>query len=305
MVDVVCLGTVSIDLYYKGASLKQDDGRFDLAIGGKYFADHFFEGLGGGGANVAIGIEKNGLDAALIAKIGKGPFKKLITEQLETAKITFNDYCDVETDYTNISSVLLNDKGEKTIINYRSPHQSLISTTEDYKKLIRGKALYMGNLSTVTLKERISVLSYAQKNNVKTFANLNVTDCRRPVEEIVHFVRNVDVLIINSHEYADIVKTSFESIDFQHDVSKKYPIFSQELVLVVTDGAKGSYAYHQGHAYHQKAIHAEKVVDTTGAGDGYTAAFIASYMKSQGDIPKAMKNGAEYAVTILSHLGAN
>ncbi|MFN4213084.1 MAG: carbohydrate kinase family protein, partial [Microgenomates group bacterium] len=67
---------------------------------------------------------------------------------------------------------------------------------------------------------------------------------------------------------------------------------------------KGSYAYYQGKVYHQKAYPIKKIVDTTGAGDGYTAGFIAEYFRSK-DIKKAMANGAKYAAKILGKIGAN
>src|SRR3989344_5345819 len=104
MLDILSIGTVTIDLYYKGESLTHNNERFELAIGGKYFVDHFYEGLGGGGANVAIGIVKNGLSCGLLAKIGNNMFKKLITEKLEAVKVEYQHFCKYEDNYTNISS---------------------------------------------------------------------------------------------------------------------------------------------------------------------------------------------------------
>ena len=306
MIDVICIGTVSIDLYYKGDSLTHNNDRFELAIGGKYFVDYFYEGLGGGGANVAIGIVKNGLTAALSAKIGNNPFKKMICEKIEEAKVHYKDFCQYEDTYINISSILLNEKGEKTIVNYRTAHQKVMSSQDGYDRLKRAKAIYMANLSKVALDERISILKYAKENNVKTFVNLNVTDCRRPIEQLLHLLRQVDVLIINSHEFADIVKTSFGSIDFHHDVTQKYaPFMSTSTQLVVTDGAHGSFAYSGHKVHYEKAVSGVKVIDTTGAGDGYSAAFIAEYLKSNGAIESSMKKGTEYAVKILGRIGAN
>ncbi len=306
MIDVLCIGTVSIDLYYKGESLTHNKDRFELAIGGKYFADHFYEGLGGGGANVAIGIIKNGLTAGLVAKIGNNPFKKLIIEKLDKEKVHYNDFCQFEDSYTNISSILLNEKGEKTIINYRTPHQKVVNCEDDYNRLTKAKAIYMANLSRVAFDERISILKFAKEKGIKTFVNLNVTDCRRPIEQILHMLRHVDVLIINSHEFADMVKTSFSSIDFHHDVTKKYaPFISTSTQVVVTDGARGSYAYSDNKVFYDTAISQVKVVDTTGAGDGYTAAFIAEYLKSNGNIESSMKRGSEYAAKMLGKIGAN
>ena len=305
MLDLLSIGTVTMDLYYKGESLTHDKDRFELAIGGKYFVNHFYEGLGGGGANAAIGIVKNGLNAGLLAKIGNNPFKKVICEKLDATGIQYKDFCQFEDEYINISSVLLTEKGEKTIINYRTPHQNIISCEDDMALLKKANAVYMANLSTVSLEERISILKYAKDNGKMTFANLNVTDCRRPIEQILHFLKYVDVFIINTHEFADIVKTSYGSIDFQTNVVTKFAPFNKDQLVVVTDGAKGSYAYFNDKAYHQTAVKGVSVVDTTGAGDGFTAGFIAEYIKSDKDIQSSMQKGAEYSVHILKKIGSN
>ena len=39
MYDLICVGNIAIDLYYRGKTLTNKDGRFQLAIGGKYHAD--------------------------------------------------------------------------------------------------------------------------------------------------------------------------------------------------------------------------------------------------------------------------
>ena len=76
MYDLISIGTVSIDLYFTGGALTHSSDRFELAVGGKYFAEHFYENLGGGATNVAIGVHNEGLRCALLAKIGNNPFKK-------------------------------------------------------------------------------------------------------------------------------------------------------------------------------------------------------------------------------------
>jgi len=304
MLDIISLGTVSIDLYYKGSALTRGKGRFELAIGGKYYVDHFYQGLGGGGANVAIGLSTAKLNVGLIAKIGNNPFKKMICNALSEHHIHHQEYCDFEEKYINISSILLDSKGEKTIVNYRTPHQHIMTCGADFQKLDNAKAIYMANLSKVPLTERIDILKYAKEKKMQIFANLNVTDCRKPIEQILHLVQFVDVTIINSHEYADMIKVPFEAIDFHQNIVKKYTLFNNDKLLVITDGKKGSYAYHKGRVYHENAIIVKEVIDTTGAGDAYTAGFIASYLASS-DIQISMHAGAKYAVKILSKLGGN
>ncbi|CAN5185997.1 hypothetical protein BH09PAT2_BH09PAT2_07220 [soil metagenome] len=304
MLDLISIGTVTIDLYYKGASLTENKESFNLAIGGKYFVDHFYEGLGGGGANVAIGVKRLGRKSGLMAKIGDNPFKSLIFSKLDETGIEYKDFCSVEKDYNNISSILLSKSGEKTIINYRTPHQHIISTEKDYDVLLKAQAVYMANLAGVSFKDRIDMLRHAKKYVRTTFANLNVTDCRRHIEEILHFLDPVDIFIINTHEFADLVKTSYEAIDFHTNVVSKFSPFHHEKMLVLTDGRKGSFTYYEGRVYHEPAVKHVEVVDATGAGDGYTAGFISEYLQTK-DIKKSMKAGADYATVILQKLGSN
>lgn len=73
-------------------------------------------------------------------------------------------------------------------------------------------------------------------------------------------------------------------------------------LFVVTLGANGSRAFY-GHAhYFQDAVAASKVVDTTGAGDAFSAAFLASYMHG-GDVPASLHRGAELAARVVQQFG--
>ena len=74
-------------------------------------------------------------------------------------------------------------------------------------------------------------------------------------------------------------------------------------LFVVTLGADGSRAFY-GHAqFGQDAMQVGKVVDTTGAGDAFAAAFLASYMRGA-DIPASLKRGATLAADVVQRLGA-
>lgn len=302
--DLISIGTVSIDLYFTGGTLTHTDDHFQLAVGGKYFSDHFYENLGGGATNVAIGVKKAGLKSALLAKIGNNPFKKVIMHKLEEMDVSYEHFCQFEDNYMNISSIFLTKDGEKTLVNYRSPHQHLFHCEDDFAVLKKAKSIYLANLPSVSLTDRIKILHFAKKNALMTFANLGVVDCRRPIEQIEHFLKDVDILIINAHELADLVKEDYEKINFKENVVMKYLPMFLDKILVVTDGEKGSFAYHTAITYRQPAHKATKVLDSTGAGDGYTAGFIAEYLQTK-DIELAMEAGAKYSIKILAKIGAN
>jgi len=73
-------------------------------------------------------------------------------------------------------------------------------------------------------------------------------------------------------------------------------------LVVVTLGAGGSYAFHRGTVHHQPAVPVPRVIDTTGCGDAYQAAFALEFYLT-GNIPSAMLAGAQSALLILQAWG--
>ena len=76
--------------------------------------------------------------------------------------------------------------------------------------------------------------------------------------------------------------------------------FSVEIgkLIVVTLGAAGSIAFHDGQRYEQTAIPVPAVVDTTGAGDAFAAAFLSRYCY-RGGIADALAAGANLAARVV------
>jgi len=302
MYELISIGSISIDFFFQGESLTFKDDRFQLAVGGKYQADYLYESIGGGGANVAIGGSVNGLNTAVVGKIGNNSFKHAILDELRKSKVS-TDLCEYEDDYINISSILLAQNGERSIIHYLPSHKHIILSAEDCNKFTDTKAVYLGNLPDVSLTERESIIHFLKKKQVLTIVNLGVKDCRRPWEQLEKFIVGIDILIVNAHEFAEIVKRKYEEINFNHNLIEAYPILKNTIVIV-TDGPNGSYGYDEKTMVHQKAIEPAVIKDSTGCGDGYTSGFIAEYLKSK-DIASAMKSGAHYASKILAQVGAN
>lgn len=303
MFDLITIGSISIDLFFQGQSLTFKDNRFQLAIGGKYFADRIIESIGGGGANVAIGAAKHGLKTSVFGKIGNNPFKKMIIDRLHQNDVS-TKFCHLENNYRNISTILLAPNGERSIINYSTSHQHIIENKQDWYKLAHTKAVYMGNLPDVPLAEKIEILSFLRKKNILTMVNFGVYDCRRPKEQLRKLFANIDILIINNHEFSEMVKAPVTDINFSDNIVKWYIPFLKETIVVVTAGKYGSYAYHLDNVYHEKACRVDHIIDTTGAGDAYCGGFISHYLKTK-NIAESMKSGGKYAAKIISKIGAN
>lgn len=303
MYDLITVGNISIDLFYKGKSLTFKNNRFELAIGGKYFTDNFIEAVGGGGANVAIGGAKLGLKSAILGKVSNNSFKQIILDKLKSASVS-TKLCQFKNNYLNISTILYTETGEHTIINYRDKHQSIIESKEDYHKILQTKIVYMANLSDVSLTNKIEFLRYLYSKNLFTVVNLGVTDCRRNNAEIKTLLHYINILIVNKYEFADLVKAPYKDIHLKENIIKWYIPDLENKILIITCGKEGSYGYFNYKVNHQPAVNVNKIVNTVGAGDSYSAGFVSEYIKTK-DIYLAMKKGASYSTKILSKIEAN
>jgi fructoselysine 6-kinase len=74
-------------------------------------------------------------------------------------------------------------------------------------------------------------------------------------------------------------------------------------LFVVTLGSAGSIAMAGDKLFEQAAISVEHIVDTTGAGDAFAAAFLANYMYGA-DVPLCLHRGATLAAYVIRQMGA-
>jgi len=303
MYDLISVGTISIDLYFKGESFTFKNNRFALAVGGKYLSNQFDLKIGGGGVNVAIGVANHGFKTAVIGKIGNNPFKRIIIDYLKNHHVEIK-LINQEDNYYNISTILLTEKGERTIIHYATPHQNLFSDKNSLFGLTKTKMLYLGNLSDVSLDQRIKFLKFIGSHKIIRVLNLGVADCRKPKNQLKKILDETEILIINGYEFSEIVKAPHKDINFYEDVISWYIPYLFKKVVIITEGEKGSFGYFKGKVFYQKALKPAHIIDTTGAGDAYTAGFISKLLKSY-NIEIAMKKGAMYASHILGKIGAN
>lgn len=302
MSDIVVFGHTTVDLFFKGESFTRKDDRFFLAIGGKYFADSFAEKVGGGGANVSIGIARHGLKPFLVSDISSSPFDKIIEEKLLKEGVDIS-FCRKGENEFNISCILLSGSGEKTVISYETPNRRFVEKERLERVLDISENFYFANLQEVPLQERIGILKKIKNKGGRIFSNLGVKDCRGDKKHLYEYLSYVDFIIQNTWEFADIVGVEKEKINFKKNLQEIFVKFAGK-VLIITDGKNGSYGYVNGNVYYQPAVEVVKIVDTTGAGDAFTAGFISGILKGK-DIKKAMEMGAVYSAKILQKLGAN
>lgn len=302
MVDVVCIGSVALDLFFRDECLTLKKKRFFLAIGGKYVVEYFIEGVGGGGGNIAVGLSRAGFSCSLWSEIGTGGVSKLIKETLASEKVNL-DLLEQREGFANISCILLSPRGERTIINHRSHETKLNFDSKKKEYIKKAKLLFLGNMPELSLEFKENILKFAKDSSVSTAVNFGVKDCRQGLKKLQKLLSLSDFVIVNRYELADILGTpANELLLGSADYHTKLGL-QENAILVVTDGEFGSYAQSKDGWVKEKAIRVEKVVDATGAGDAFTSGFLAALLTKK-KLNEALQIGAKNSASVIQIVNA-
>lgn len=297
---ILVIGSATIDLIFQGeifAKRKQDN-RLSLAYGGKYVVENFYQFFGGGAANASVSLKRQGYEVYLWTKIARDNFGKAIFENLQQEKINLSSV-EHDLEKSPISAILLDNDGLRTIVNYRSQADSL-NFNSQVKELIPGfDALALFSLPRWPKEEKLAVLRWAKKNNLQTFLSLHADEYRKGLGWAKDYFSCCDILDLNVYELATVLGKKPQSLNLDKNN------FSQILgipIVLVTHDKTGSHFYSSGQSFWQSPLIAKRV-DTTGAGDAFSAGFLGKYLKTL-DPKQSMQFAAENAKAEIEVIGA-
>lgn len=250
--------------------------------------DHFTDigktYIGGNSLNFATQCIKSGItDISIIGAIGEDYFGELILQHLSSYNINTSYLC--KSKYSTASNrIYISAKGDR----YFKPDSWNGGAFEKFRlekthlEFLKTQDIIAINVGDPNLK---SILSNQHKNQLLV---VDFMDCRDN-SKIIEIIDKTDIAFIS----ADI--NQLDDLKVISDESGK--------MIVATLGEKGSMAYFNGNSYFEEAPVVEEVIDTTGCGDAFQAAFTISWRYSN-DIQTALKKGSEAAAKILTFTGA-
>lgn len=106
----------------------------------------------------------------------------------------------------------------------------------------------------------------------------------------------VDIVVADEDEINALLQTS----DFAETTQR---LADYDNLFAITRSAKGSVIFHGEQIVVQAADTVEKIVDTTGAGDAYTAGFLFGYTQKK-DLQECARIGTLCATNVIQHVGA-
>ena len=108
------------------------------------------------------------------------------------------------------------------------------------------------------------------------------------IDVIKEYIYHIDIVFLSGKEAL---------LDELEELSN-----TKEKLIVATFGAQGSVAFFNNRRYFQEAVKVDKVVDTTGCGDAFQAAFCIEWSKTK-NIERSLEAGSIAASKVLAFIG--
>ncbi|XP_031104943.1 ribokinase [Ipomoea triloba] len=267
---LVVVGSANADIYVEIDRLPQE-GETVSAKTGQTLA-------GGKGANQAVCGGKLAYPTYFMGQVGEDAHGKLIVEALEGGGVILDHLRTVAHAPTGHAVVMLQEDGQNSIIIVGGANMSYWpeSLPEEYLEVVRNAGIVLLQRE-IPDSVNIQVAKAARSAHVPIILDAGGVDSPVPSE----LLSVVDIFSPNESELARLTKMPTENFEQIKQAVEKCHDMGVNQVLVKL-GAKGSALFIKGEEpIRQPIIKAEKVIDTTGAGDTFTAAFAVALVEGK------------------------
>ncbi|MCD6149691.1 carbohydrate kinase family protein [bacterium] len=312
MNQIICVGSSGKDIF-----LPTDEGiildtpeditsqkKFAFELGAKYQIDDRFEALGGCAANVSAGLARLGIKVYCCTKIGDDMLGEWIKAELEKEKVSTDLIQTEKSCKSDLSAIIVSAKsGERTIFFNRDANEKLEIFPE---KLKNTDWIFVSALNGEWEKNLDAIINLVKKENIKLAFNPGQRNIKDNPGKIIEAIKNCNLLLLNKDEAIEIVNSeqgtaNNKQLNDEVFLIKRLRELRPEIV-VITDGLRGAWAFDGKNLFYVQSTE-DKPIDTTGAGDAFSSAFLASYLKGK-KIEESLKWGAANGGSAVKFYGA-
>ncbi len=267
---------------------------WDMLPGGK--------ALGGAPANFAYHAGRLGEEGWVISAIADDPLGNEILDSLKGRPI--RSLIQTVPQPTGTVQVTLDEKGVPSYNITEDVAWDNIPFTEEMKAVAsKADAICFGSLvqrMPVSGKTVLDVVDSAPESCLKVF-DINLRQHYYGKEVITESLKRADVLKINDEEI-DVISELFGLKGVQEDACRELVSEFGLKFVILTKGADGSSVVTADEVVFRPSEKVE-VVDTVGAGDAFTAAFVVNYLRGE-SLAECQKAATETAGYVCARKGA-
>ena len=302
MFDVICVGSSTVDVFAKTKyseliTIMDNRGEEDFLaypVGGKILIEQLDFTTGGGGTNVAVSLKKLGLNVAYLGCMGQERNSEIVLDALSKYGVDTSLVVRKKGD-TGYSIILDSIEHDRTILAFKGLNNELQYKDINLSKL-KTRWFYYSAMLGKAFDTQVKLAKFAEKNKIKIIFNASSYLAEKGSHFLEPILSRSEILVLNREEAC--LLAGKDNIEY---LAKKLHALGPNYI-VITDGRKGAYAYHDGTLYFAQTSNI-KVIETTGAGDAFASSFLAGILLKD-DIPFAMQVATTNAESVISFHGA-
>ncbi|MFX1326302.1 MAG: carbohydrate kinase family protein [Promethearchaeota archaeon] len=298
--DVICIGAALVDMV---AQVKRHPENDD-----EVFVSDLKLLSGGAAANTAYACAKLGLETAFIGKLGRGDtFGSKILKDFNEVKVNIDLIKYSDEFKTGSAYVALNERGDRRIYAHSGAANYLLGDDIKEDEIGLTKIIFLSSLKN--LDPFIKAAELGKRSKIPVVLNPGMLIIEQGLNEIRNLLEKIDILILSQREFHflfDLKENNF-NFDLLHQNVQFF--FSLGIkTVVITKGNKGAVILTPDNKELVLPATVEKVIDTTGAGDAFSAGFIYGFIQNPSnkfeDLKNYVKIGNFVAGRCIEKLGA-
>ncbi len=279
------VGSINMDLILNMSKVPE--------VGENVVGTTYSNASGGKGANQAIGLSRLGASVKMVGKVGNDENGKKLLSNLMANGVDISSVA-VNGSQTGLAAILIDVEGKNRIVVYEGANAEINSIEA---------ADALENIDLLLLQFETSEDVVIECVN-KAVANgiVTVIDCGPAKQFNLEKMQGADIISPNESETMALTGIIPDSDESALKASEILLQRSKAKFVVLKLGERGCSVY-DGKEFRVILAYPSKVVDTTAAGDCFTAAMALEYIRS-GDIYAACDMGNRAGSYAVSRMGA-
>ncbi len=254
---------------------------------------------GGKGANSAVALAKLGAECVFAAKLGKDLHGQRLYQYYKDLGIN-TSYIKVDSENpTGLAVVMREGDGTNRIVVYpgANAHLGVDNVAEAFE--CEPDAVYLG--FEIPFNIALAAAKIAESKNIPIFIDAAPADKSYQLESLP------PVEIFSPNETETLEYTGIKPLGADASLRAALALYKRVKCkyIVIKQGERGAFVYDGKRYFFAPAMHAGKAVDTTAAGDAFTAATTIQYLRNGFDIKDAVAYGTAAGAITVTRPGAS